>query len=130
MNLNTELLLKVADAIEEHPDLYDQSSYGRMKDPLKCGTPCCVAGWALALSPGGFRGVGIDVDDISLLAGVRLGLGFLGRGELFCDIWPENWFIAAGCYGKPVPCTPSPEEAVKILRAMAKNPGDFQFFNN
>lgn len=39
------LRLKVANLIESTPDLHDQSNWGG-----KCGTPCCVAGWAVRLA--------------------------------------------------------------------------------
>jgi hypothetical protein len=45
----------VADHIESHPDLHDQSKWGSVTDDASCGTPCCVAGWACRLG-GGTRG--------------------------------------------------------------------------
>jgi hypothetical protein len=36
--MNVELMNKVADAIEAHPEAYDQSTF--------CGTPCCYVGHA------------------------------------------------------------------------------------
>lgn len=48
--MNTELLLKVADAIEKYPELYDQETYGDVEvDDTSCGTTACIAGWACAL---------------------------------------------------------------------------------
>ena len=51
---NAELINKVADAIEAHPDRYDQevwTSDGRWKslDVHTCGTAFCIAGWAVAV---------------------------------------------------------------------------------
>lgn len=40
----------IADAIEAHPELYDQSQWGVERD---CGTAACLAGWACALA--GYR---------------------------------------------------------------------------
>lgn len=40
--MNKELMLKIADHIEAHPEMYDQAEL--------CGTPCCIAGWAVRLS--------------------------------------------------------------------------------
>jgi hypothetical protein len=40
--MNVELMLQVADAIEAHPETYNQREW--------CGTTCCIAGHALALS--------------------------------------------------------------------------------
>jgi hypothetical protein len=39
--MNVEMMLKVADYIEQHPEQYNQSEW--------CGTECCIAGHALAL---------------------------------------------------------------------------------
>jgi hypothetical protein len=43
MARNKELLQKVVDAIREHPDQWDQTTW-------HCGTSHCVAGWAEILS--------------------------------------------------------------------------------
>jgi hypothetical protein len=40
--MNIDLMLKVADYIEANPDEYDQRNW--------CGTECCIAGHAVALS--------------------------------------------------------------------------------
>ena len=48
-----ELRRLVAEQIEAHPELHDQSRWGEGM-PSECGTPCCVAGWACRL--GGGRG--------------------------------------------------------------------------
>ena len=45
------LRAEVADQIEAHPELHDQSTWGT-GDPAECGTPCCVAGWACRLGGG------------------------------------------------------------------------------
>lgn len=48
--MNTELLLKVANAIEKYPELYDQETYGDVEvNNTSCGTTACIAGWACAL---------------------------------------------------------------------------------
>lgn len=57
--INVELARKVRDQIADHPETYDQSTWAMETD---CGTTYCVAGWALALSPGWtiqFRGHGV-----------------------------------------------------------------------
>lgn len=47
-----ELRNKVADLIEKHEELWDQSSWQHADEPggtidsVDCGTACCVAGWA------------------------------------------------------------------------------------
>ena len=60
-----ELRRKVADQIEQHPELHNQSSWGD-GTPTDCGTPCCVAGWACRLG-GGTRGMSVDQAAIRLL---------------------------------------------------------------
>ena len=50
-----ELRKLVADQIESHPELHDQRDWGDGSANPKCGTPCCVAGWACHLG-GGARG--------------------------------------------------------------------------
>jgi hypothetical protein len=72
MPRNRELFLKIAEVIEKHPKLYDQTavspepvpvdlcSYGLfpyIEDPLtvECRTPGCIAGWAAALTPVALR---------------------------------------------------------------------------
>lgn len=45
--MNLELLKKVRQQIEDHPELHSQFSYG-VRTP--CGTTHCIAGWALSLS--------------------------------------------------------------------------------
>jgi hypothetical protein len=48
--MNTELLLKVADAIEKYPELYDQATYSEVEvKDTSCETTACIAGWACAL---------------------------------------------------------------------------------
>jgi hypothetical protein len=57
----TELLLTVADKIEFEPERFSMSSWNSrnfIDSPLElagqepeCGTTCCVAGWAVALTP-------------------------------------------------------------------------------
>ena len=42
----------VADQIESHPELHDQTSWGDGSADPSCGTPCCVAGWACHLGGG------------------------------------------------------------------------------
>lgn len=126
--MNTELLLKIADTIEEHQHLYTQGTYGMRKDPRECGTACCVAGWAIALSPGGFSMVDIN-DDIPLLAMNLLRLSGYERMILFDEEWPAPWFVMADCQEEREDdynwVNPTASQAVNVLRAMAKNPGDF-----
>ena len=49
----------VADQIESHPELHDQGDWGDGSANPKCGTPCCVAGWACHMG-GGARGEAVS----------------------------------------------------------------------
>lgn len=62
MNLptnTTDRLLAVAQIIDEKPDQWDQGWFDTLHDnprdaqgrPEVCGTTCCVAGWAIRLTP-------------------------------------------------------------------------------
>jgi hypothetical protein len=61
-----ELRLKVADHIENHPDLHNQADWGDGSDNPACGTPCCVAGWACHLG-GGARDMDVSSAAVRLL---------------------------------------------------------------
>lgn len=45
MERNKELFDKIADQIEQYPESHHQGTWGS-----RCGTKCCVAGWAARLS--------------------------------------------------------------------------------
>ena len=60
------LRLAVADHIEAHPELHDQSEWGDGSADPACGTACCVAGWACHLG-GGSRGLPVPVAALRLL---------------------------------------------------------------
>ncbi len=57
---------QVADHIEAHPELHDQSQWGDGEDNPGCGTPCCVAGWACHFG-GGNRGEPVSSAALKLL---------------------------------------------------------------
>ena len=93
---NVELFDKIAKAIEDEPDRYDQAVYG---GGGSCGTAHCVAGWAAALEgctpkmdtwctvvlPDG------TVDKIDSFAQKRLGLDEMDAEALFAAGWrPET----------------------------------------
>ncbi|AMS02636.1 hypothetical protein BJD55_gp130 [Gordonia phage Yvonnetastic] len=46
--VNVELIDKVLEAVEKHPEQHDQGSWGFKEEG--CGTTMCVAGWAVVLS--------------------------------------------------------------------------------
>ena len=107
--MNTANMLKVAEAIENSPEMYDQASMG----VPKCGSAGCIAGWCLALGLGGKP----------LLIGAHAG----NIQEAFevSDIDARNIFYATwdwDCFGTATDTElsqPTADEAVQILRAFA-----------
>lgn len=90
---NEELFRQVADQIEREPHLYDQALY---RNKTACGTACCIAGWAIAIS---------SYDDMHKFAewerrasavrivkraGGLLGLDDGERYELFAGSWEPH----------------------------------------
>lgn len=66
MPINAKLFRQIADVIEHHPDNYSQGCWFEMAgqdtcgtenvptinpDDFKCTARCCIAGWAVALTP-------------------------------------------------------------------------------
>lgn len=43
--MNAEMFRRIADQIEKEPEKYNQRTYG-----WSCGSPRCIAGWALVFS--------------------------------------------------------------------------------
>ena len=93
MERNEELFRQVADAIEEHPESYDQTSYIAK---TKCGTVACIAGWATTLVK--FNGNALaahewhydrdtGVDELHDCASAALGLMDDEASELFNETW-------------------------------------------
>jgi hypothetical protein len=78
---NTELFDRIADRIEERPDLHNQGVYGFGGG---CDTPHCIAGWAVALSGGVVTG-GADTDARALLK-----LNHREAGRLFSHRWKPH----------------------------------------
>jgi hypothetical protein len=52
------LRIAVADQIEQHPELHNQSKWGDGSANPSCGTPCCVAGGRAILAERSRRGRG------------------------------------------------------------------------
>ena len=86
MDRNTDLFFEVAEAIEKHPQRYDQRScYGNNE----CGTTACIAGWTLALTEhqGDLTAADRAYDsEIFSPAGDALGLSEYEAEHLF-DAW-------------------------------------------
>lgn len=112
-NLNKELFLKIADAIEAEPGCYDQSSWYSTDSDLSatlstktvpclsvnqghtCGTKACIAGWAVALTPLHDRP---DYFSISLSAEQLLGLSDDQSSYLFHPRWePKDGMTVPQC---------------------------------
>ena len=89
MSINRELFRKVAEQVEDRPDLHDQAEWGASP---ACGTVRCVGGWAIHLTYPG-EGVyqatyGRGYTKPSLLARELLGLDEYQADSLFygvCD---------------------------------------------
>ena len=121
-----ELILKVADAIEEAPELYDQGTFGLVGNlegaadtrprNFICDTPCCVAGWALILSKTKVR-VG---EGIAPAAAKAMGLD-PDKGAIFSTIWPMNVIPEEEWpenYDKFDFIKPTPSQAAHALRRL------------
>ena len=141
--MNVELARRIADEIERHPSLYDQATWGDNDlDPPaevggKCGTPCCIGGWAKHLlreaaaigPPDAYRTMMVVYDALELPE--HPDYSILGAD------WPTGWLERAGSrrtsaqlqHRPPVRpeyrhrvqgmFQPTAIEAVTILRAMA-----------
>ena len=130
--MNKELMLKVADAIEQHPTLYNQGSYGWGWLDLEggCGSACCVVGWAFVLS--GFKrqsypesySFGHRDGDIYRRGSAALGIE-VPNEEIVAGTWPSGWLTRAGLELRGIlgAFSPRSDEAAIILRAMVQGGG-------
>jgi hypothetical protein len=110
--MNRELLLKVADTIEKHPDNFDMGQWYRhsawRKQHYGCGTVACIAGWTVICAYGQdkvmFTDSFVRVKDVDSGAGTGisapvpnvaqqlLGLTDEQADELFyVPRWPEEY---------------------------------------
>jgi hypothetical protein len=81
--MNTELMLRVADAIESHPKQFDMIHYAKEDG---CGTVMCIAGWAVFLVYPELVGLYVaneDRPDLHDEAKELLGLSKYDADELF-----------------------------------------------
>ena len=88
MNRNVELLERVMQHIDDHPEQHEQAVWVRHE----CGTAACFAGWAALLSDemtevedrtGLFRDAGGELFTAREAAGQVLGVDGFESGELF-----------------------------------------------
>ena len=112
--MNKERLLAVAEAIEKEPSLYDQREWGA---PW-CGTPGCIAGWAVALfSDDNDRAARIaHVFSIKEAALHSLGMRADQKYPLFNSRWPASWLPDHdnGSYSSEF-FTPTARDAQRVL---------------
>ena len=105
--MNVERLRQVRDAIASDPDQYDQGHYVN-----ECGTPACIAGWAvyLSLKPGETLDDGLvntrvgPFDTVHDRAKKWLGLTENESDEMFnaAPLWEYRGEVRYGCrYYKP-----------------------------
>lgn len=130
VEMNKELVLKIADAIEKHPESYYQASFGigRYDFETGCGAACCVCGLAVIL--GGVKLTHDCTDGFTTDLLRREGLKALGitdhsgrgRDMIALARWPLKWRYWAGLEDRPRlgAYYPTPSDAVAILRAMAQ----------
>lgn len=116
MTLNRSLIEQVADHIAANHDRFGMDTYisDGPDDPIAirdnaqtCGTTCCIAGWAVALSTTrqfnrAIKMAGIDAHDPDVVAATLLGMDYDDATALF----------HATHMG--------PDEAVGVLRTLAK----------
>lgn len=97
--MNVKLLEKVRDYIAEHPDKYDQAQW--------CGTKCCIAGHAVALSGKyeiDYDTATVDGELIETVARRLLRLTIDQANNLFL-YWPEEF--DAGWVSDPAKSIPA-----------------------
>lgn len=153
--LNRELFTETANEIEKNPDAYDQWYSGIHWDghfncvELTCNTPCCIAGWFLALTDQdklnrmregdpmyGLPHKGIVWEDpdntieesMFEIAREKAGMNEGQAIALFNEMWPKQWLDGRE---SPLPMleerdntkwiVPTPEQAVTVLRRIAKH---------
>ena len=118
--MDKQLFLKVADAIEAHPELYTQKYEGyNSLNTLDKGCPRCVLEF--------MRIVKGDKKRLSIMGGIGL-LGKRAEG-LYCPCWPIHWLAKAELPTGGVALSfsgstffrPNAKQASTILRAMVKS---------
>ena len=122
--MNIELWNRGVDWIEENPHEYDQQlpwTPARFtKDSLVCGSPCCFFGAIAIMS--GVKRTASNIQDLKYTVGYLLEIKPFESDPLFASCWPHAWFLKAECPSSRIYLTvPTSEEAIAILRGMAKD---------
>ena len=128
-DMNASAFNRIADVIEQHPDLYDQGEFGNglLVDALdgneECNTPCCIAGFAVAL-----YGAGEDPETPTEVTARKVLELTDGESDALFDFkWPRHWFKRAGIelapdrIGLHRRLEPTADDAPVVLRAMAQS---------
>ena len=147
--MNRELIERLIDTLEKHPDRYAQGEFGVYGEAphewlivSDCGTPGCIAGHVMVLeglanpSEGDWFEIKEDqwLSDlymgIEVEAGRRLGITEDQHHSLFRSAWPKDWLVKEE---KPLPlqdpirmfsCNthePTTEGAIHVLQRMLKH---------
>ena len=123
--IDKELLRETADYIEKHPVAFDQNifgDYGRYSyvksAEIKCETPCCIAGII-----GIIRGYYLNAhQSVATFAKNELKLTRREAEILFGVRWDSSLVRIIGNLNLNMTHA-KPEHAVKVLRALADDPG-------
>lgn len=105
--MNSDMMRKVADAIERDPDLFDQNQYGfglaqRRENRTVCLSAACVAGWAGTLAGRVYKGHALTCQ-IHHNGMEALDIDEDDAARLFSPTWPQRWFDKAGVKsGRPL----------------------------
>lgn len=129
--MNKQLFLKIADAIEKRPKLFNQADFGnglKCEKREVCGTPCCVFGWAIFLAGKKMPkpGEGLGWMDGIIQTGARvLGLDSRSAHLLARSSWPREWFERASA-SRGIPkeryyVRPTARQAATTLRSMVRD---------
>ena len=132
--MNSDMMRRVADAIELYSEKYNQESYGNCRLTLDnrtndCRSACCIAGFAVALDCAD-KGVPVDLAmnqlRIHACAQEILGLSRKEATLLFSSSWPVAWLDWI-IFDTDPECViddtfvPNAEHAVLTLQGMAKS---------
>lgn len=95
MEVNSELLERIADHIEAEPEHFDMQFW---EAEFGCGTVCCIAGWAVRLGLGqsiyGDNRNGGDQCGRPDVEAARLVLGLPGSALFSVGTWPVSYRVA------------------------------------